>query len=430
MNMMPGRSEPPASSPHEGTSAMGTDRAIRRVGLVFSGGPAPAANAVISACALSFLDQGVEVIGFLDGYAHIQSFQPGDQLVAGEDYLRMGVADVSGIRNRKSVVLRTSHANPARGIENEADLVDPAKNGAVRSILAAAESLGLDALVSIGGDETLCTANHLHRYQQLVPGGKPLAVVHLPKTIDNDYNGIDWTFGFVSAADFAAHEIRNLGADAQSTCTWYVLELMGRQAGWLTYAAGIAGEATRMLSVEDVDGEFDVDAYAADLAALMLEREAVGKRYGIVCVAEGLAALLTKDEPAVTARGYSTLGAAHVGERIARAVEAAYQRACGQAVHVRSKQIGYEARCADPVAFDILLGSQLGVGAYRALAELGKVGHMVSVRDQFELVYVPFSELVDPVTLRTCVRLISRDSDFYRLARALEYHGGDRDKRG
>jgi 6-phosphofructokinase 1 len=409
---------------------MSAASAIRRVGLVFSGGPAPAANAVISACALSFLDEGIEVVGFLDGYAHVQSYKAGDILVEGEAYLRLGVADVSGIRNRKSVVLRTSHANPARGIQNETDLLDPAKNGAVTSILAAAEALGLDALVSIGGDETLCTANHLHRYQQLVPGTRPLAVVHLPKTIDNDYNGIDWTFGFVSAADFAAHEIRNLGADAQSTCTWYVLELMGRQAGWLTYAAGIAGEATRMLSVEDVDGEFDVEAYAEELAALMLQREAAGKRYGIVCVAEGLASLLTRNEPAVTSRGYSTLGAAHVGERIAQALEAAYERACGVSVHVRSKQIGYEARCADPVAFDILLGSQLGVGAYRALAELGKAGHMVSVRDQFQLVYVPFEGLVDPVTLRTCVRLISRDSDFYKLARALEYHGGDRDKRG
>jgi 6-phosphofructokinase 1 len=404
---------------------MTTPATIRRVGVVFSGGPAPAANAVISACALSFLDAGVEVVGILDGYLHLEGFKPGDALIEGEHFIRIGVSDVSGIRNRKSVLLRTSHSNPARGIQGEADLLDPARNGAVLSILAAADWLGLDALVSVGGDETLCTANHLHRYQQLVPGAKRLAVVHLPKTIDNDYNGIDWTFGFVSAADFAAHEIRNLGADAQSTNTWYVLELMGRQAGWLTYAAGIAGEATRMLSVEDVDGAFDVDAYAEEIAALMLHREAAGKRYGIICVAEGLAALLTGDEPTVDGGGYSKLGAAHVGERLASAIEAAYARATGRTLRVRSKQIGYEARCAEPVAFDILLGSQLGVGAYRALVELGKPGHMVSVRDQFELVYVPFEDLVDAQTLRTTVRMIARDSDFYRLARALEYHVGE-----
>jgi 6-phosphofructokinase 1 len=397
---------------------------IRRVGIVFSGGPAPAANAVISACALAFLDAGIEVLGFLDGFAYLESFQPGAHLVEGEHFLRLGVADVSGIRNRKSVLLRTSHADPSRGIESEMDLLDPARNAAVVSMLAAADDLGLDALVTIGGDETLRTANHLFRYQQLVPGTRPLAVVHLPKTIDNDYHGIDWTFGFVSAADFAAREIRNISADAQSTGAWYVLELMGRQAGWLTYAAGIAGEATLMLSVEDVDGEFDPDAFGALIAGLMLEREAKGKRYGIVCVAEGLASLLPGDEAEVDPSGYSTLGAAHVGDRVARATERAYERASGRPVRVRSKQIGYEARCAEPVAFDILLGSQLGVGAFRALVELGKSGHMVSVRDQLELVYLPFPGLVDPVTLRTRVRLIPRDSDFYRLARALEYHGG------
>ncbi len=413
----------------EEQATMTASVAIRRVGIVFSGGPAPAANAVISACALSFLDAGVEVIGILDGYAHLEGFKADDALIEGEHFLRLGISDVSGIRNRKSVLLRTSHANPARGIRNEADLLDPERNAAVISILAAAEELGLDALVSVGGDETLCTANHLHRYQQLVPGARRLAVVHLPKTIDNDYHGIDWTFGFVSAADFAAHEIRNIGADAQSTNTWYVLELMGRQAGWLTYAAGIAGEATRMLSVEDIDGVFDVDAYAQELASLMIQRETAGKRYGIVCVAEGLAALLPGDDAAVDGGGYSLLGTAHVGERLAHAVETAYARATGRSVRVRSKQIGYEARCAEPVAFDILLGSQLGVGAYRALTEEGKAGHMVSVHDQFEIIYIPFGQLVDPLTLRTRVRMIERGSDFYRLARALEYHGSDPESR-
>lgn len=402
---------------------MGEARGISRVGIVFSGGPAPAANAVISACAMSFLDSGVEVIGILDGYLHIGAYQPGDGLVEGRDFMRLRVGDVSGIRNRKSVLLRTSHADPARGIESEADLLDPAKNGGVTSILAAADELGLDALVSVGGDETLRTANHIYRYQQLVPGAKRLAVVHVPKTIDNDYHGIDWTFGFVSAVDFAAREIRNIGADAQSTNSWYILELMGRQAGWLTYAAGIAGEATKMLSVEEVSGTFEPELFGLEVAAVMVEREAAGKHYGIVCVAEGLAALLKNDEPQVDGSGYSLLGAAHIAERIAKATERAYEKLTGRTMRVRSKQIGYEARCAEPVAFDILLGSQLGVGAYRALVEDGADGCMVSVRDQLQLRSVPFHELVDPLTLRTHIREVPLDSDFYRLAKALEYDG-------
>jgi 6-phosphofructokinase 1 len=88
---------------------------------------------------------------------------------------------------------------------------------------------------------------------------------------------------------------------------------------------------------------------------------------------------------------------------------------------VRAKQIGYETRCAEPGAFDVMLGSQLGFGAYRALVEEELTGVMVSVRDQLELQYVPFGELIDETTLKTRVRLIERESDFYRLARALEY---------
>jgi 6-phosphofructokinase 1 len=90
---------------------------------------------------------------------------------------------------------------------------------------------------------------------------------------------------------------------------------------------------------------------------------------------------------------------------------------------VRSKQIGYEARCAEPSAFDVLLGTQLGVGAYRALVEKGLNGVMVSVEDQLSLKYVPFGLLIDAETMKTKVRFIDTDSDFYRLARALEYQG-------
>jgi 6-phosphofructokinase 1 len=402
---------------------MSTKATVKRVGIVFSGGPAPAANAVISACALQFLDAGVEVFGILDGFLHLSELGGRGQLVEGRHYLRLEIDDVSGIRNRKPVLLRSSHSNPSSGIDRAEDLADPSKNGRVAAVYAALESLGLDAIITVGGDETLRTANHLRLFPLHNPAHRAIPVVHLPKTIDNDYYGIDWTFGFTSAVDFAAREIRNLGADAQSTCAWYVLELMGRQAGWLTYAAGIAGEATRMISVEDVDGTFDLEGTAEDIADLMITRDASGKCYGIVCVAEGLAALLPEAGAAgVDGGGYSRLGSVRIAERLAAAVEVAYERRTGAPVRVRSKQIGYETRCAEPLAFDILLGSQLGVGAYRAIAELGHNGCMVSVRDQLELVYVPFEELVDPETLRTRVRFISRESDFYRLARALEYH--------
>jgi 6-phosphofructokinase 1 len=198
---------------------------------------------------------------------------------------------------------------------------------------------------------------------------------------------------------------------------------MGRKAGWLTYAAGIAGEATRMLSVEDVDDIWDLEAYAEEMVELMLVRAADHREYGVICVAEGLVERLPDDQRPheVDAHGNSMLGTVRIGDRLGAAIETAYEKRTGINIKVRSKQIGYEARCASPVAFDILLGSQLGVGAYRALVIECLSGHMVSVRDQLQLVYVPFGELIDPDTLRTRVRYIEKDSDFYRLARALEY---------
>ena len=396
---------------------------IKRVGMLFSGGPAPAANAVISAAALNFLNSGISVYGFLDGYENLERYSPTNPLVEGEHYTCLRRNDVTQIRNRKDIVLRTSRANPGRRIDSFDDLADPDRNANLRAVFGALDSLGIDALVSLGGDDTLKTANYLHRMQEVLPELRRLAVIHLPKTIDNDYFGIDWTFGFFSAAHFAAAEIRNLGADARSTQVWYVLEIMGRKAGWLTYASGIAGEATRMLSVEDFDDGFDVKATAEGMVDLILARERDGRRHGIVCVAEGLADLLPDDQRprSVDEHGNVQLGAAHIGKMLAAEMERAYEDRTGRSIKVRDKQIGYETRCAEPSAFDVLLGTQLGVGAHRAIIEERLSGHMVSVEKQLQLKYVPFDELIDPDTLKTRVRLIERDSDFYRLARSLEY---------
>lgn len=398
---------------------------IKRVGILFSGGPAPAANAVISAAALSFLNSGIEVLGFYDGYENLENYSEDRPLVEGRHFIRLGRNDVSGIRNRKDIILRTSRANPGKPVGQRDELADENRNQKLRNVYAALEACDVDALVSIGGDDTLKTANYLKELQNVVGGLRPIRIVHLPKTIDNDYYGIDWTFGFFSAAHFAAAEIRNLGADARSTQVWYVLEIMGRKAGWLTYASGIAGEATRMMSVEDFTGTFDAKAQAEELVDLMLKREADGRRYGIICIAEGLALHLPDEQRPQTTdeHGNLKLGEAQVGRVLASAIEEAYERRTGIPIKVRSKQIGYEARCAEPSAFDVLLGTQLGVGAYRALVEKGLDGVMVSVEDQLSLKYVPFGLLIDPETMKTKVRFIDTDSDFYKLARALEYQG-------
>ncbi len=402
---------------------MAETRKAERVGMLFSGGPAPAANAVISAAVMNFVNAGIEVYGFLDGYYHLANWTPEDPLVEKKDYRRLTVDDVSGIRHDGAIILRTSRANPGKPVESREDLLDEEKSAGLLAVHRALTSLDVDALISIGGDDTLKTANYLYELQQVRDDLEPLSLVHLPKTIDNDYYGIDWTFGFTSAADFAAREIRNLLADAKSTSSWWILELMGRKAGWLTYAAGIAGNATKMISVEDVDGDFDLDACADEIVELMTARKDDGRCYGAVCIAEGLADRLPEAQrpTEVDLHGNVRLGKAEVGRMLTERVQKKADACFADPMKVRNKQIGYETRCNEPAAFDVLLGSQLGVGAFRALVEEGLSGVMVSVEGQLALKYIPFAELIDPATFRTRIRFIERDSDFYKLARSLEY---------
>lgn len=397
---------------------------IKHVGILFSGGPAPAANAVISAVAMNFINVGIEVYGFIQGFEFIEDFEGGRPLTREEHYKILTLNDVTGVRNRKAVIIKTSRANPGKKIKTINDLMNPEKNQKLMNVYKWIDYFDIDGLVTIGGDDTLKTANYLYLMQYHVPEVRPIFLVHIPKTIDNDYLGIDWTFGYTSAANFAANEIRNLGADAMSTNAWFVLEIMGRKTGWLTYAAGIAGEATRMISVENIKGKFDLDRMVDDLLALMEARAREGKKYGVICVSEGLAELLPEDmrPTRVDKHGNVVMGDAEVGKIIANRLEEAYKsRNQQEPLKVRAKQIGYETRCAEPAAFDVMLGSQLGVGAFRAIYERRMSGVMVSVEDQLKIDYVPFHQLIEPKTLLAKIRYIHRDSDFYKLARSLEY---------
>jgi 6-phosphofructokinase 1 len=168
---------------------------IRRVGLVFSGGPAPGANAVISAVAISLMDAGVEVVGFFHGYSNLEIYHPvARRLVPDQHYRILHARDVGGLRNERGVLIGTARANPGKEVKTAADLDDPKKNEKLRNVYSALVDLEIDALVSIGGDDTLKTANFLYAMQRNLPeGARRVRVVHVPKTIDNDYGGIDFT---------------------------------------------------------------------------------------------------------------------------------------------------------------------------------------------------------------------------------------------
>ena len=410
-------------------------RSIHRVGVVFAGGPAPAANAVISAAAISFLESGRQVVGFFHGYSNLQEYHPvTHRLLPDEHYRVFEERDVRGMRNQRGIIIGTARANPGKGIETRSDLDDSAKNQKLRNVYSALVDLEIDALISIGGDDTLKTANLLHEFQaRLPPDAKRVPIVHLPKTIDNDYRGIDFTFGFFTAVDVMAKELQNLRADAIATSSWFVVETMGRKAGWLSYGVAIAGEANMVIAPEDIGGELcvqeddeerlDLDGLTERIVDIILAREERGKHYGTVVLAEGLSELLPRDQLDSLPRdehGHISLGDIDLGKFVAQRVARRYEQRTQRRKKVAGVQLGYESRCSLPHAFDVMLGSQLGIGAYRALIEEGLSGYMVSVSGQLDLHYVPFSELINESTLRTEVRYIEPGSDFHRLARFLE----------
>ncbi len=405
--------------------------ALQRVGIVFSGGPAPAANAVIAAAASSLRRSGSEVVGLLHGYSRVaEAALDGSGLQEGVHYRLIQDRDLRGLRNARGVLIGTARTNPGKQVTCLADLDDPAKTQGLASVYAALCALELDALISIGGDGTLRTANLLYEYQRRLPtAARRVRVVHVPKTIDNDYAGIDFTFGFFTAVDVIAKELLNLRADAIATQSYYIASTMGRRAGWLAYGVAIAGEAHLVLGVEDVqgalrsaDGKLDLEALVEHVVDLIATREARGKRYGVVVLAEGLTELLPERVVGGIPRddyGHISFAKLDLGKLVAESAAARYRARSGRTLKLTGVQLGYESRCAAPHAFDVLLGSQLGLGAYRALAEQGLDGHMVSIAGQLELRYVPFSTLVDPDTLGIAMRFIERGSDFHRLAQRL-----------
>jgi 6-phosphofructokinase 1 len=238
-------------------------------------------------------------------------------------------------------------------------------------------------------------------------------------------------------------------ADAEASRAYFICETMGRSAGWLSYGAAIAGEASLVISVEDITGKYEASEEVTDaatgkttirrvmdlhemvkriVATMRVREEAEGKEFGVIVIGEGLAEYLPhmhiegvpRDE-----HGHIAVSKLNLSRLFSGLVGKEYTKQTGKKRKITGLQLGYECRCARPQAFDVMLGSQLGVGAYRALVEKRLDGVMVSVCGQLELNYVPFSQLVDPATLVTVVRYIEPGSDFHRLARFLETYVND-----
>ena len=226
----------PSAAPTTPQPAAGS-RPIRRVAILFAGGPAPAANAVISTAAASFRRHGIEVLGILNGYAHLVEYGDDHPMQEGRDYMVLDQKRLRRTRNTRGIMIGTARTNPGKDVSHPSHLTDPERTAPLRTVHRALDFAGgrrpdLDRRRRYAQDR---------QQVQDVPGvscpptTKRIAVVHVPKTIDNDYRGIDFTFGYFTAVETLASEIRNLLADAEATAaTSSPSAWAAAPAGWPT----------------------------------------------------------------------------------------------------------------------------------------------------------------------------------------------------
>src|SRR5438874_9793859 len=336
-----------------------------RIGLLTGGGDCPGLNAVIRAVVRRGLQGENTFVGFRHGWSG----------VLGDDAIELTLATTAGILPRGGTILGTSRTNPfAHGADGAAP---------IRATLAQRE---IDALVPIGGEDTLGVALRLHR--------EGIPIVGVPKTIDNDLGGTDVTIVFQTAVQIVTDAIDRLHTTAESHNRVMVVEVMGRNAGWIATQAGIAGGADAILVPER---PFDIDEVVAHLR----QRHARGRSFSIVVVAEGASprqgALQTLSDVPTDAFGHARLGG--IGVTLEKELEAR------TGFEARVTILGHVQRGGTPVAFDRVLATRFGVAAMRAASEK-RFGSMVALRGT-EIVEVELAEalrepkLLDPALYET-----------------------------
>ncbi len=326
-----------------------------RIGVLTGGGDCPGLNAVIRSVVRKGIDQyGHEIVGFTDGWRG---------LIEGTTK-PLTVASVRGILPRGGTILGSSRTNPFKvdnGVERiQENLVD----------------LGIDSLIAIGGEDTLGVASKLH--------AEGVRVVGVPKTIDNDLNATDYTFGFDTAVNIAMEAIDRLHTTAESHHRALIVEVMGRHAGWIALHAGIAGGANVILIPEQ---PFDLEQVCAyiehrfktNYAPIIVAAEGALPKEGTIAVKEG----------ELDAFGHVRLQG--IGQLLEQEIEARTGK------EARHTVLGHIQRGGTPTAFDRVLATRFGLSAIDAVQN-GAWGQMTALRGT-DIVLVPLEEAVG--TLKT-----------------------------
>ena len=369
-----------------------------KLAILCGGGPAPGLNGVISAATIRARLDGVEVLGLRDGFEWIMQ---GDI----SHVVPLTIEGLSRIHFQGGSHIGIARANPSKSpalLEN-----------AVQSLLR----LNVSQLISIGGDDTAFSAMKLAEHA----AGR-LRVVHVPKTIDNDLDlpaHID-TFGFQTARHVGVDIVKNLMVDAQTTSRWYLVIAMGRTAGHLALGIAKSAGATLALIPEEFTAPLRLKVLVDTLAASIVKRLSAGHKDGVAVIGEGVVLHISEDDLAELkdverdAHGHVRIAEVNIGEILKTQIGNRLKQFGVKATLV-AKNIGYELRCADPIAFDMEYTRDLGYCAAKYILS-GGTQAMVSIQSG-RFVPIPFKEMLDPKTGRAKTRLVDVNSTRYHIAR-------------
>jgi 6-phosphofructokinase 1 len=377
------------------------DVAQEKLAILVGGGPAPGINSVISATSIRALLQGVDVLGIRDGFSKIMRGRSDEQAIRP---LRM--EDVSRIHFSGGSILGTARDNPTK----DTKLLD--------TIITTLGGLGVTQLVTIGGDDTAFSAMKLAER-----ANGEIRVAHVPKTIDNDLDldpSVD-TFGYQTARHVGVDIVKSLMVDAKTTSRWYLAVAMGRKAGHLALGIGKAAGATLTLIPEEFPRfKTSLKTVADTLAGAVIKRMADGHQDGVAVLAEGLAESLPEADLEKFGNierddhGNIRYAEIDIGDGIKKAT-ARRLKELGVKTTIVSKNIGYELRCCDPIPFDMEYTRDLGYCAAKYLFSGGNAAMVTLQGGNF--VPIPFSQMLDPQTGRTRVRMVDVHSTRYAIAR-------------
>jgi ATP-dependent phosphofructokinase / diphosphate-dependent phosphofructokinase len=322
-----------------------------RIGILTGGGDCPGLNAVIRAAVRKgSFHYDDTFVGFLEGWRGLVE----------DKSMPLDLQAVAGILPRGGTILRTSRTNPAK----KADGLD--------KCIATLKKNNVEALIAIGGDDTLSVATKLY--------DKGVKVVGVPKTIDNDLSGTDFTFGFDTAVNIVTEAIDRVHTTAEAHNRVMVVEVMGRDAGWIAIYSGISGGADVILIPEQ---PFDVDKVAAKIRM----RHARGRYFSIVVVAEGAKFAAGKNGPVVQGGEKDEFGHVRLGG-IGTTLAQELERRTG--FETRTVVLGHIQRGGSPTAFDRVLATRYGLGAID-MVHRGEFGRMAALRGN-KILSVPLAE--------------------------------------